>query len=151
MSVAYSVTPRGVAVVRRALNNLSHFDARDLLDNVGAVVEAQTRRRIQDQEGPPEGGDWEPWAESYADWKARKGKARYGFLRLYGDLLDSMTHNVLGSDAVEVGSNRIYAAAMQLGSRDGDTPPREYLGLSDDNEDELEEAVVTWFTEVLGR
>jgi len=150
VSVSLYTTARGVVAAKRVLDKLSYFDARSLLDNLGAVVENQTRRRIQRQEGPPDGGSWAEYSESYRKEKKRKGKLRKGFLRLYGDLLDTMTHNVIGSDAVEIGSNRPYAATHQLGSKDGSTPARPYLGLTDENEDELEQATVAWIKGVAG-
>jgi phage virion morphogenesis protein len=147
--VALSIEARGFNKPRRVLDRLSHLDTRELMDNVGAVVENQVRRRIVRKEGPPDGGKWAEYSDSYKARKKKLGKIKFGFLRLYGDLVDSMTHNVL-VDGVEIGSNRVYAATMQLGSRDGNTPPREHLGLSDDNQDEVERTINTWILETIG-
>jgi phage virion morphogenesis protein len=142
---------KGMERVRSVLNKMSYFQIVDLLDNVGAVVENQVRRRIVRQEGPPEGGRWEPykWGGRYIAWKTKIGKGDAGFLRLYGDLVDSLTHNV-GTGKVDIGSNRVYTATMQLGSKDGTIPARPLLGLSDDNKDEVERAINTWLKETIG-
>jgi len=101
---------------------------------------------------------WEPLSPKYA---ARKRKiSSGGILELTGSLIDSITHNVDG-DEVEIGSNLPYARIHQLGgeieaptwfgsrrSRSGgqiststhksEIPARPYLGLSDDNQDEIQ-------------
>jgi phage gpG-like protein len=144
MSVSTVVTTRGMARARLALNRLSHLDTRNLLDNIGQLVENQVRRRITQQEGPPEGGAWDEYSDSY---KARKKKAGKlggkgkGFLRLRGHLLDSIQH-LVGHDEVEIGSNLAYAGANQA--------MRPYLGLSDENEDEVEQATADWLRSEMG-
>jgi phage gpG-like protein len=50
-----------------------------------------------------------------------------------GDLADSITAAVQGQRYV-VGSELPYALVHQFGSRDGRTPAREYVGISDDLE-----------------
>lgn len=147
MSVSIHMATTGIERARRALDRLSYFDSRDLLDTVGALVEGQVRTRIEDQEGPPDGGRWEPLSSRYADSKREISDG--GFLELRGHLRDSLTHNVIASEALEVGSDRPYAARQQFGYKDI-TPAREYLGLSDENEKDLDDAIEKWFAEVIG-
>jgi phage gpG-like protein len=44
-------------------------------------------------------------------------------------------------DEVEIGSNLIYAATHQMGDEERNIPARAYLGLSDDDESELQEVI----------
>lgn len=127
---------REIDRVNRYLQQVGDMDQRDLLDIVGSTVESQTRRRIEDQEGAPDGSDWTAWSEAYA--KTRH--AHHGILLGEGDLFDSLGY-VPGSDSVEIGTNMIYAATHQFGDDDRGIPARPYLGLSDDDERELEGVV----------
>lgn len=149
MSVGFVIDVRGLAAVQRAIRRMTFLDTDRLFDAIGTVVESQVRRRIQKQEGPPDGGSWAPYSEKYAAWKESIGKGSEGFLQLEGHLHDSITHNVL-HDGVEIGSNLKYAATHQLGSEDGSTPARPYLGLSADNEHELEDDITRWLKREFG-
>ncbi len=154
MSTGLDIDLAGLARAERALRRYSDLDFDDLLDAVGAVVESQTRRRITDQEGQPNGQPWEELSDTYKEWKGRESDG--GILELYGRLRDSLTHDV-GYFDVETGSNLVYAATHQH----GDTrlawgrvmvtyPARPYLGLSDENESEIEEAIEYWLTKEMG-
>jgi hypothetical protein len=72
MSVGLDINSVGLARAVRKLRKMSDFSIDDLLDNIGSVVESQVRRRITNQEGPPEGGDWDEYTPEYERWKARK-------------------------------------------------------------------------------
>jgi len=108
----------------------------ELLESVGALVESQTRRRIQEEKESPEGEAWEAWSERYA-------ATRHGgnsLLQGEGDLLDSIQY-LAGDDEVEVGSNLVYAATHQYGDPGRGIPARPYLGLSDEDEQEIDELI----------
>jgi phage gpG-like protein len=151
-------------------HKLSYMATHSLLDTLGETIEGQLKRRLSSQEGPPEGGDWVEYSDSYATWKAKKGKADAGFLQLEGHLVDSFHHVVTG-DTLEVGSNVAYAARQHYGgksmapdwmghrgrsgARSGgvhevNVPARPYMGLSDANETEIEEAIEDWLREEMG-
>jgi len=115
------------------LDRIVGAELHELLDIIGDTVESQTRRRIEEQEGAPDGSAWPEWSEKYE--KTRH--SNHGFLLGEGDLLDSLGY-VVSSDGVEVGTNMIYAATHQFGDDDRGIPARPYLGLSSDDEDELE-------------
>lgn len=57
----------------------------------------------------PDGTPWKPSERA----RARGGK---GTLVLSGDLRDNIRHDVLDDDTVEVGTNKVYAAAHQFGA-----------------------------------
>ncbi len=127
------------------LNKVVNFDRRRLLDSIGAVAESQTRRRIEEQLGAPDGTPWVDWSEKYAATR----HSGQGFLYAEGDLADSIDHQVVSNDQVEVGSNLIYAATHQFGDEDRGIPARPYLGLSADDEDELLDTLNAFFAELL--
>jgi len=109
-----------------------------LLDVVGSEIESQVRRRIADEKRAPDGSAWPDWSAEYAVRRSSKG----GILYLEGHLLDSITYETR-PDAVEVGSNLVYARRHQEG--DGGArgiPRRAYLGLSDENLRDLGDLVV---------
>lgn len=129
------------SAVRRAterIEQLGRFDRKQLLDVIGGTVESQTRLRIDDEKFAPDGTQWPNWLDSYA--KTRHGG--HSLLEGEGDLLDSIGYAVyFGSDEVEVGSNLVYAATHDQGDEDRGIVQRQFLGLSDDNRDELDEIV----------
>lgn len=81
-----------------------------LSDDIGAVVESQTRRRISDEKTAPDGSKWEAWSTDYA--KTRHGNQ--SLLQGDGDLLDSIQFYV-EKKAVHVGSPLLYAGVHNDG------------------------------------
>lgn len=132
-----TVKSKGLRSVRRQLLQLPGVDfAAELMDSVGALVESQTRRRIHEQETAPSGESWTLWSEGYAASR----HAGHSLLQGEGDLLDSIQFLVDG-DTVEVGSNLVYAASHQYGDPERGIPARPFLGLSDEDEAELDDLV----------
>ena len=145
MSIALQLTVDGLAGVEALLTRLHHPDFDQLLDEIGATVESQTAQRFDDKAGP-DGKAWAEWSEKYR-------KTRHGgqSLLMSGrnykgeptqDLHNSITRLVYDS-RIEVGSAADYAAHHQFGSkkssgRGSGVPARPYLGLSDDNRDEID-------------
>ena len=107
------------------LERLAEFDLGPLLEGIGMEVETQTRRRIQDEKTTPDGGSWPEWSADYA--KTRH--SGHSLLQGEGHLLDSITYEVTG-DSVLVGSPLVYAATHQFGAPARNIPPREFLGLT---------------------
>jgi phage virion morphogenesis protein len=121
---------------------LGDMDTRPLMDEVGALGESQTKRRIDEEKTAPDGTPWPAWSESYAATR-HHGQS---LLVASQALLDSIDHVVgIGGDFAEWGSNLVYAAAHQngldmslVGSRRRITiPARTFLGLSAENEEDL--------------
>lgn len=148
-----------------------------LADDIGAVVESQTKRRIADEKTAPDGSKWEAWSESYA--KTRHGNQ--SLLRGNGDLLDSIQFYT-EKKAVHVGSPLVYAGVHNDGfsgsvpvsphkrritqafgkalkfpvfqsvssfARHMSVPQRQFLGLSGDNKNELLSVIGSFWQEVL--
>lgn len=143
MSIGIRVDLVGFQRAQSVLQKLTVLQLKDLLDNVGNMVANQTRTRIQHTKKAPDGGAWPRLDPDYEKRKATL-KPGVGMLEFDQDLRDSLTHNVIGSTEVEIGSNRPYAAVHQLGSPDGFTPARPYLGISQQNSGDLDDMINVW-------
>lgn len=146
MSFAMEFDLSGIAEVQARIAQLHRLDQEDLLVQLSAAVESQTRRRIQSEKTSPDGTPWDDWSTTYAD-------TRHGgnsLLQGEGDLLDSITSEVSGLTA-EVGSNKVYAAIHQFGGEEVgiNIPERPYLGISDENAHELEAIALDYLQELL--
>ena len=120
--------------LQASLRKLQRTRTRGLLDVLGAELESQTRRRIDEEKTSPDGEPWPEWSDAYA--QTRHGN--HELLENEGHLLDSIQYVVDVPD-VEVGSNIVYAAAHNDGS--GNIPQRQFIGVSDENEADLLERV----------
>lgn len=141
MSVSIQVDLGGIERLRERLERLAGLDMSGLLEAIGAEVESQTRRRIEEEKRGPDGTRWPAWSKGYAATR-HKG---HSLLIGEGNLLDSIQYVVSG-DQVEVGTNLVYAAIHQFGGAEAgmNIPARPYLGLSDDNLDDLAAIVDDW-------
>jgi phage virion morphogenesis protein len=128
------------------IDRIAGLDRRRLLDTIGVEVESQVRARIEQEKAGPDGTPWPKWSARYA--KTRHGG--HSLLEGEGDLLGSINAYIyLDGSAVEIGSNLIYAATHQYGDAERNIDPRPYLGLSADNEAELQSVVETFLAGVL--
>lgn len=129
---------RGFDQVDRGLEHFRRFDWQGLGHAIGAELESQTRRRITEEKASPDGVPWPDWSEDYA--ATRHGG--HSLLQGDDDLLDSV-QSLVSDDQVETGSNLIYAAIHNYGGEEVGMPipQREYLGLSDENTDDLQATV----------
>ena len=68
MAVAVEFDVEGVRYLSLGLNAMQRYlgDTRGLMRQLGAAVESQTKRRIQDEKRGPDGRRWPPWSERYA-------------------------------------------------------------------------------------
>jgi phage virion morphogenesis protein len=120
------------------LRRLADFDRRALAEDVGDLLVSSTTQRFRDGVDP-EGNPWEPSERALAEG----GKT----LVDRGHLRDSITYFVhLDGTAVEIGSNMVYAAIHQFGGKAGrrgsvTLPPRPYLGISADDEADIDDAL----------
>lgn len=132
-----SVDIAGLLPAQRVLDRLSRLHTTRLLDVLGSELESQTRRRLSEEKTGPDGISWAPWSGDYAARRPNKG----GLLELSGDLIDSIAYEV-GDDAVTVGSSMLYALVHQDGDEEMGIPARPYLGVSDNNLEDLGELVL---------
>jgi phage virion morphogenesis protein len=147
----------------RVLDHLSALDIHDLLDQVGETIETQIRYRLKIQKVGPQGEPWPELSPKYEAWKQKHSRGE--LLELHGKLIDTVQHRV-SDDKLEVGSDRDYASAMHFGfvaegafakaisekyasSVVGGIPARPYMGLSDENVDEIEKVIDAWINKRL--
>lgn len=105
-----------------------------LYASLGAELESQTRRRIEDERTDPDGNAWPDWSPRYALTR----HPNHNLLQNKGRLVDSL--NALAEDhQVQVGTILPYGAIHQFGGKavGRNLPARPYLGLSHENADDL--------------
>ena len=132
--------------LQRALDRASGIE--ELQEVVGGAAEDQMRERIQDLKTSPDGVPWKPWSKSYAGSKHGRTASHaphpdqlersggHSLLQLDGDLLDNMTWEKAPGNAVEVGTDRVYAPFVNAA--------REFAGLSSENERDIEDEITDW-------
>jgi len=138
MGAAVEIKLQEIERLQRKFNDfaLSGGDKEGLLTSLGNKMAEQTRDRFTLQKDPS--GD--PWHELTEAYKKRKGLTSTGGILDRGGLLKISTISQLtGRDSVLVGSPMEYADYHQ--SAKDRKRRREFLGLSTDNIDELENAI----------
>lgn len=126
--------------VEKAFQRVAKSEVTTLLSDIGSLLEDSARERVYDTKESPEGAPWADWSERYALTRGPQHSFLYG----KGDLLDSLTHQVSG-DVLEVGATREYAATHQYGDEDRNIPARPYLGISEEDKDDIISIVGEWF------
>jgi len=134
-------------------SRLANFDPADLMTNIAALGESQTRRRIEEEKTSPDGTPWEPNAEGTSI-----------LLRTGMHLRDS-TASDSGDDFAQWGASWEFAHVHQDGAvivprsaeflafsiggeaafaRSVTIPARPFVGLSEENTEELTEFVTDY-------
>lgn len=155
MSTAALVRLDGIERVNRLMSRLTGVaDRADMLDRAAAMVESQTRARIQAGGPDPEGHAWATLSPDYAHWKDQRSSGT--ILNLFGPLRDSLSYAVnLNAREAYVGSNLEYAAIQQFGGTDAmapgpaGIPARPYLGISRENQSDIEADLAAWADDLL--
>lgn len=137
MSGALVIDLRRMLPFRQRLRMLSSMRLGRLYQVLGSELESQTRRRIAEEKSAPDGENWDEWSEAYAARRPKRG----GLLDLDGGLVESIAFEVTG-DAIVVGSNLVYALVHQEGFDKKNIPARPYLGVSDENLEDLGQLVI---------
>lgn len=111
-------------------------DTQALMESVGEALRSGTIERF-DAEEDPQGKKWKPSARAMAGGSKTLDKESH--------LKDSIDYATT-SDKVMVGSNLPYARIHQLGGKTGkghkvDMPARPYLGVSEEDMDEVRETM----------
>ena len=134
------------AALSAAISSLA--DMSRVMNKVGAAMRDQTEDRFKDEESP-EGVAWAPRSPTtLAAYERRAQKAGGvsgwgGILHYSGQLSGNIFHEY-GPDFAQVGSAEPYAAMMQFGGTKarfphlwGDIPARPFLGISDQDREEI--------------
>lgn len=145
MSLALRVELGEIERLAERIGRLGREDRHGLMNALAVEGESQTRRRIAEEKAAPDGTPWPAWSPNYAATRG-PGKA---LLEGGGDLLDSITSDAT-EDEAEWGSNLVYFAIHDQGGEDwmapgpAAIPQRQSLGLSADNETDLQRIVDDW-------
>lgn len=104
--------------------------------SIGRTLVQQTRRRLLTEKTAPDGTPWAPWSPTYAI--TRGGK--HSLLIDSGAMLNSIKATVRGASGsvafVSIDSDLDYSAVNQK--------TRPFLGMSDENESEIQDIVGDW-------
>jgi len=124
---------RGLSELSRAISDLT-----PAFREIGEFMAESTKQRFESQTDP----DGNTWQLNKASTLARKGN-KPTLTGETGVLMDTINWQ-LTNDGVEIGSPMEYAAMQQFGGTKsefpflwGDIPARPFLGVSDDDADEL--------------
>lgn len=127
--------------IRRALNNLQRASSnlRPALKEIGKTLKESTHKRFETTTSP-DGSAW-PLNSVLSTLLYKEGDRP---LTDGGILGDTINYRLLGNDAVEIGSPMKYAAMQQFGGKKsefpklwGDIPARPFLGISDDDKNDI--------------
>jgi len=136
------------AELRRLLAKLHDFTP--FFNDVGEQLLNSTRERFRSQRAP----DGAPWAPLSPAYRARKPKHKDLILTLNGYLRGTLAKRA-DKDSLRIGTPMIYGAVHQFGATRGafgrtrygvpvpwgDIPARPFLGLSDDDRNDLLDAL----------
>jgi len=114
----------------------------ELLNEIGKALVTSTKERFSTQQSPDK-TKFKALSPRYLTSKIKKG-FKGGILSRTGELKKSIRYEVDGK-TLTVGSNQVYAATHQFGSKINNIPARPYLGLSKLDE----ERISTLFLEAL--
>jgi phage virion morphogenesis protein len=128
-----SVDVTGSSSIVNAFNRLikNIDDTSPALRDIGEYLTESTQQRFEDMETP----DGEKWEELALGTIAKKKRVDR-ILTESGTLADTLNYQ-LGNDQLMFGSNLEYAATHQFGRDNANIPAREFLGFSEQDEDEI--------------
>jgi len=116
----------------------------DVMEVAAAILESQTRRRIDKEKTEPVGERWVEWSEKYR--RTRHGNQ--SILVSSGSLLDDIASEA-DTKSASAFTSMIYGPTHQFGDEDRNIEARPFLGVSKDNVNEIENAVSDWLQETL--
>jgi len=131
-------TRQASQALQSASDSLTGEGRKLLLSDIGEYVLRSTRDRGV-AEIDPDGHRWRALEPSYARWKAKK-RPGVPILKFDNHMLgDQLSWQLDGDSAVLVGTSAVYGAIHQFGGKNptGGIPPRLWLGISDQDADEI--------------
>ncbi len=137
--VEFLVEHHGLTEAGKVLSAVGGFDAAQLMEDIGAVLESSSRRRISETKAGPDGTPWKAWSPEYAKTRG----VQHSLLVGEGELLDSIQSYSDGHEA-RVGTPLIYGAIHQGGGAEvgkPGLPERPYLGMSAEDERDIDDLV----------
>ncbi|NRB16714.1 MAG: phage virion morphogenesis protein [Rhodobacteraceae bacterium] len=138
-------------------------DMTPVMDAIGELLLVSTQDRMRDGE-QPDGTPFAPRKQSTLDHYAKLGLTFGTPLNVSGDMRNTLFYEA-DQDSVEYGSNAIQAAVMQFGAGTGafgkasngssipwgTIPARPFIGLSDEDQDNIVAELEDWLEEAATR
>lgn len=149
MKIDYKIDDADVLAALRRLEVLGD-DMSPAMRDIAGILRDASEQAFEDEADPATG---DPWAPLSPITVARRGGEANPILQVSGDLARIQTD--YGPDFAAAGSPEIYAAVQQLGASQGafgktkrggpipwgDIPARPFLGISEDDEEEILDAI----------
>lgn len=135
MSISITRTGNGILNLTKELGRVRKFEP--MLKEIGQSLESTTKLRFTNGVDP-EGKKWVPRSPAYARQLARQGRLTSRVLVIDGSLQKSISYNADAKE-VNIGTDKFYAEYHQEGM--GNNPKRAFLGISKQDEQEIERIV----------
>lgn len=133
--------------IRKRLRKLGSEDSRRaVMRATAAALRESTEFAFEKQSDPETGEHWLPWSDEWRKWRQQHGYRSDKILEMTGQLAASMTTDYSDSYAV-IGSDKVYADIHQWGGLPTmppgprNIPARPYMGLDEEGEDEVYNAI----------
>lgn len=152
--ICFTVDASDLQRVTKRLEPLFDFDGTELMTAIAALGESQTRRRIEEEKTAPDGTPWKPnhagtpilvatgqHLLSSLIWTSSTTDAEWGATWEYAHVhQDGMTIVPKTAEKLvfQMGGRTVFAKEVTI-------PARPFVGLSDDNEQEIVELVTDHF------
>lgn len=150
--------------VNQALDRLfkSAQKPRPVLEQIGDILVDSTKRRFSNSVGP-DGQRWAPNTQTtilryLGVYKGSFSSSKRPLIGETGSLSSQISYEIDGSGTLFVGSTMIYAATQQFGAKKrqfqgkapwGDIPARPFLGLSDQDRNNILDTISDYLTDSL--
>lgn len=147
MSTELSFDFSGNEKIQAMLQRLSDLQLEELAEAISTEGANQTTRRILEERTAPSGEAWPEWSEAYAGTR----HSGQDLLQGEGWLLKSIRGAAEGAVAVW-GADKKYAALHNFGGEAVgiNVPARKFLGLSADNQRDIEQLVEDFVAGAVG-
>lgn len=117
---------------------LSSSEERDILEAIGTEIETQIEERFENQRDVS-GNKWQDIAQKTKEYYNKKGivGSILSRTRQLRDTIESQVNN----GQLLTGATKVYAAVHNFGDDSRNIPQREFLGLSSDNYEDIENII----------
>ncbi|MGX5775550.1 phage virion morphogenesis protein [Methylorubrum zatmanii] len=154
LGVSITVEARDVAEARRLLDAYVSFDAGPLMEEIAALGESQTRRRISEEKTAPDGT---PWAPNRAGTPilTETGQHLLASVAFHSSAEEAVwgaawEHAHVHQEGVVITAKSapyltFFAGGKFISKKSVTIPARPFVGLSEDNRAEIEDLVTDHF------
>lgn len=118
---------------------LSSSEERDILEAIGTEIETQIEERFENQRDVS-GNKWQDISQKTKEYYNKKGGIVGSILSRTRQLRDTIESQVNNSQLL-TGATKVYAAVHNFGDDSRNIPQREFLGLSSDNYEDIENII----------